>query len=120
MKIAVSSQGKDLDSRIDPRFGRASYFLIIDTDDNSFEVLDNGENVQAPQGAGVRSAQIVARKEVDVVVTGNIGPRAFDTLSAAGIKAVTCEEGTIAQAVERVKNEDLKPTDGANVRGHWQ
>ena len=120
MKIAVSSQGKDLDSLVDPRFGRATYFLIVNTDDDSFEVLDNGENVEAAQGAGVRSAQNVARKNVDVVVSGNIGPRAFETLSAAGIKAVTCEDGTISQAVEKVKNEELKPTDRANVEGHWQ
>lgn len=120
MRIAVSSQGRDLDSMVDPRFGRTPYFIIYDTSDDSFEVLNNDQNVQAAQGAGVQAAQIVADKRVDIVISGNFGPKAFATLSAAGIKAATWAEGKVSQAIELARNDQLKPAGSPNVEGHWQ
>jgi predicted Fe-Mo cluster-binding NifX family protein len=120
MRIAVSSKGDNLSSGVDPRFGRSSFFVVFDTEDGSFDVLNNEENAQAAQGAGVRSAENVVGRRVDVVVSGNIGPKAFDILSAAGIKVVTWEDGTVAQAVEMVKNDRLPSADSPNVEGHWR
>ena len=119
MIIAISSQGKELTSMVDPRFGRAQYFIVYDTSDDSFEVVANDQNVQAMQGAGVQAAENVAGRKVNMVISGNLGPRAFMALNAAGIKTATWSEGTVAEAIELAKADKLKLSDGANVEGHW-
>lgn len=119
MRIAISSQGTDLSSMVDPRFGRAPYFIIFDTADDSFEVINNEQNVQASQGAGIQTTEHVARKNVDIVVSGNLGPKAFQALSAAGIKMALWSDGTVAQAIDLAKSDKLKLIDKANVGGHW-
>jgi predicted Fe-Mo cluster-binding NifX family protein len=119
MRIAVSAQGKDLSSAVDPRFGRASYFLVYDTDDETVEVVDNGPNVQAAQGAGIQAAESIARKNVELVVAGSFGPKAFQALEAAGIKAARWTHGTVAEAIEMARNYKLDICHEANVEGHW-
>ena len=119
MRIAVTSQGTDLSSKVDPRFGRASYFLVFDTTDESLEVVENSQNVNAAQGAGIQAAENIARKNVDVVVAGNFGPKAFRALEAAGIKAALWTDGTVSEAIELARNDKLKICDKANVEGHW-
>jgi predicted Fe-Mo cluster-binding NifX family protein len=119
MIIAVSSQGKELTSRVDPRFGRAPYFIIYDTDNDSFKAIENTQNLQAAQGAGIQSAQNVAREKVQLVISGNLGPKAFNTLTEAGIKTALWAEGTVAEAVDLAKSNKLKINDRANVEGHW-
>ena len=119
MRIAVTSQGTDLTSKVDPRFGRASHFLVFDTTDESFEVVENSQNVNAAQGAGIQAAENIARKNVDVVVAGNFGPKAFRALEVAGIKAAVWTDGTVAEAIELARNDKLKISDKANVGGHW-
>jgi predicted Fe-Mo cluster-binding NifX family protein len=119
MKIAISSQGKDLDSQVDPRFGRARYFIIYDTERDDFEVIDNGANVNAGQGAGIQAAQSVVSQQVDLVVSGNLGPKAFQVLSAADVKTALWADGNVSEAIELAKDEQLKLTDKANVEGHW-
>ena len=119
MRIAVTSQGADLTSNVDPRFGRASYFLIFDTSDESFEVVNNDQNVNASQGAGIQAAENVAKKNVDMVVSGNFGPKAFRALNVAGIKLALWADGSVAQAIELARHNELKLADNANVEGHW-
>ena len=119
MIIAVSAKGKTLDSEIDPRFGRASGFLIIETDTMSFEWVDNNQNLNLPQGAGIQSAQNVSKHKVEAVLTGNCGPKAFMTLSAAKIQVITGIRGTVDQAVKDFINGKLTVSDDANVEGHW-
>ena len=109
MKIAISTSGKDLDSSIEPRFGRCPYFLIVETEDMSFQVHEN-ENISLGGGAGIQSAQFVASMGAKVVITGNCGPNAVQTLSAAGIELFTGQSGTIKEAIERYKNGELRPT----------
>jgi predicted Fe-Mo cluster-binding NifX family protein len=81
----MTSTGKDIEARIDTTFGRAPYFLIIDTDTNATEVIENTAGTQG-QGAGIAAAQLISNKGVDGVLTGYVGPNAFDALKAAGIK----------------------------------
>jgi len=119
MKVAVTSQGRDLDSAVDPRFGRAAYILIVDSDDETFEVLDNSENVNAFKGAGIQAAATVADKGADVLLTGYCGPKAFQTLAAAGVKVANDASGTVKEALQAFKNGKLVFADGANVDGHW-
>ncbi len=120
MKVAVTSTGPDLESAVDPRFGRARYILIVDTESGDFETLDNEANMNATGGAGVQAAQAVADKGVSWLITGNVGPRAFQGLQAAGIRIAIGAEGTVAQAVDAFRKGELREASDANVEGHWQ
>ncbi len=119
MKIAVTSSGKELTSEMDPRFGRAAYFLIVDPDTMEFEIVENLQNINLPQGAGIQAGKTIADKKVDMLITGNCGPKAFRTLQAAGIKVITEINGRVMDAVEKFKKGELKPSGTANVDGHW-
>jgi len=117
LKVAVTAQGEDLLSDIDPRFGRCRFFLIVDIDTMDFESVSN-ENAMASGGAGIQAAQNIAKTGVKVVVTGNMGPNAFQTLSAAGIKVFTGANGTIKEAIESYKKGELKESEAPNVGSH--
>jgi predicted Fe-Mo cluster-binding NifX family protein len=119
MKIAVTSQGKELDSPVDPRFGRAAYILVVDSETLNFEVLDNQENVNSLKGAGIQAAANVHNKGAEVLLTGFCGPNAFRTLKAAGIKVANDASGTVRQAVQSFLEGKLPLADKANVEGHW-
>lgn len=118
MKIGVTSTGKDLNAQVDPRFGRCQYFLIIDSETMNFEIIPN-ESAMASGGAGIQAAQMIAKTGTKVVLTGNVGPNAFQTLSAAGVKVVTGVDGTVKEAVEKYKKGELKETDSASVNSHF-
>ncbi len=119
MKIAVTSTGQDLDSPIDPRFGRAAYILIVDSDTMAYEVLDNAENVNAFKGAGIQAATMISEKKADVLLTGFCGPNAFKTLEAAGVKVGGDVNGTVRQAVMDYKDGKVHLTSAPNTEGHW-
>jgi len=118
MKVAVSSNGEDLNAQLDPRFGRCTYFLVVNPDDMSFETFNNESAVQGG-GAGIQAAQFLASKGVEAVITGNCGPNAVQTLSAAGIELFGGQAGTILEVVERFKHGNLKPTSEATVDSHF-
>jgi len=103
-RICITSRGKDLGSEIDPRFGRASYFLLIDPETMDLEVIEN-PNIEASHGAGTQTAQLIAGKNVKAVLTGNCGPNAERVLQAAGIKVVTGVSGTAEAALSKHKSE---------------
>lgn len=118
MKIAITSSGRDLTSQIDPRFGRCPYFIIIDPDTEKFEAIEN-PNVQAMGGAGIQSAQLVANKGAEFVLTGSCGPNAFQTLSAAGVKVITGMVGIVKEAISRFKSGQFQPTQAPDVGAHF-
>nr|MBC8360983.1 NifB/NifX family molybdenum-iron cluster-binding protein [Candidatus Desulfatibia profunda] len=117
MKIVISSSGKNLDSMLDPRFGRCAYFLLVDTNDMSFEIFDN-DNIALGGGAGIQAAQFVNTKGPVAVITGNCGPNAFQTLSTAGIEVFLGNTGTVRKALEAYLNGDLTSADNANAPDH--
>ena len=119
MKLAVTVRGEGWDAEVDPRFGRSAGFAIVDTDADSLKYIDNSENVNASQGAGVQAAQIVINEGVEAVVTGHCGPNAFRTLKEAGVKVLIGASGTLRQAVEDAKAGKLKEADAPDVAGHW-
>ena len=119
LKIAITSKGKDLDSPMEPRFGRAPYILIVDTLMNGLEVLDNSENVKAFKGAGIQAAVMVNERGAKVLLTGYCGPNAFKTLKAAGIKVANDVTGTVRDAVNAYSAGKVSFADGANVEGAW-
>jgi len=119
MKIAVSASSPDLEGSVDPRFGRCSYFLIVDPETMEFEAVEN-PYVSASGGAGIQAAQLVAGKGVQAVLTGNCGPNAFQTLKAAGVKVVVGVTGTVSEAVRKyASGADYREAIGPDVPAHY-
>lgn len=119
MQIVITTQGPNLDSPVDPRFGRAQHFLVVDTESGVFTPHDNTPNLYALQGAGIQAAQAVARLEAEAVVTGHVGPKAFEVLKAANIAVYTGASGTVREAIDAFKSGKLQAAQAADVEGHW-
>ena len=119
MKIAVTSQGTDLDAKVDPRFGRAAYVVIVDSNTNDFEVIDNSSNVNAMKGAGIQAASNVVNAGAEVLLTGHCGPNAFKALQAGKVAVSNDASGTVGEAVKSYLDGKLPHADTANVEGHW-
>jgi len=119
MKIAFTTSGNLLDSPLDSRFGRAPKFLVYDLDSGTFEVIDNERNLNAAQGAGIQSAETVARLGVKTLVTGHCGPKAFRVLSAAGVQIFNTDAVTVAEALEAYRTGKLVQAGSADVESHW-
>ena len=118
MKICVTSTGENLDADVDPRFGRCTYFIIVDSETLKFKSIPN-PNVSAPGGAGIQSAQAVANEGVEAVVTGNVGPNAFQTLSSLGMKVFAGAKGKVKEAIDDYKNGKLKEVSGPTGPSHF-
>lgn len=119
MKIAVSVDRPELDSPVNPRFGRAPYFIVVDSETNQWEVVENRQNLQLPQGAGIQAAQNLMQTRPDVVLTGNCGPKAFRVLNAAGVRVCIGVKGSAREAVQDYLAGRYSPAQGPNVEGHW-
>jgi len=104
---------------IDPRFGRARWILVVDTEAETYQVHDNTVHLNAPQGAGIQTAQNIANLGVEAVITGNVGPNAFRVLNAANIRVLLAAQQTVEQAVAAFKEGRLQDIQQANVEGHW-
>jgi predicted Fe-Mo cluster-binding NifX family protein len=117
MKMAVSSTGSDLDAEVDPRFGRCQYFIIVDLDDMSFEAIPNGNLAQA-SGAGIQSAKAVADRGAKAVLTGHVGPNAYQVLSEAGLDIITGASGPVREAIQQYKTGQLQPAEKPNAANH--
>jgi predicted Fe-Mo cluster-binding NifX family protein len=119
MKVAITSQGPDMTSEVDPRFGRARFFVVVDTATGEFASHDNAQNLHSVQGAGIQAAQNVVTLGVDAVVTGNVGPKAFTTLQAGNVKTYVGSTGSVSDAVKQLKGGQLELAGKSNVEGHW-
>lgn len=117
-KICITSRGDTLDAEVDPRFGRCAYFVVVDTETQAFEAIQN-PNTEAAGGAGIQSGQFMVDKQVNAVITGNVGPNAFQTLQAAGIDVITGVAGSVKEAVEKYNNNEIKPTQGPSVNSKF-
>ena len=119
MRIAISSTGQNLDSNLDPRFGRAAYFIIVDEETMNFEAVENIQNLKLPQGAGIQAGKTIVDHHVAALITGHCGPKAFKVLQSAGVKIVTGAGGKVADAIEQFKKGEFTVASGADVEGHW-
>jgi predicted Fe-Mo cluster-binding NifX family protein len=119
VKVAFTTSGNDLNAPLDSRFGRAAKFLVYNLDTNIFTVIDNQQNLNAAQGAGIQSAGTVARSGAKALVTGHCGPKAFRVLSAAGIKVYTTDAATVEEALERFRTGKLAMALSGDVEAHW-
>lgn len=118
MKIAISATAPNLDAIVDPRFGRAPYFVIADTDSMQFEAIENSSAV-ASGGAGISTAQMIADKAVQAVLTGSCGPNAYEVLSAAGVQVITGVSGTVRDAILSFKQRRLAPISAPDAPPHF-
>ncbi len=117
MRIAITANGSTLNADVDPRFGRCAWFLIVDPDTLEFEAIENS-NATLGQGAGIQSAQTLAGRNVDAVLTGNCGPNAHEALTAAGIEVILERSGTVMHVIGEYKAGHLATADKPNVLGH--
>ena len=119
MKIAVTTSGNDLEGNLDSRFGRAPRFLILDLESGNFEIVDNAQNLNAPQGAGIQAATAVVQAQVQVLITGHCGPKAFRVLRQTGVRIFNTTAGTVKEAVALYNSGQLSEATNADVEGHW-
>ncbi len=118
MKICVTATASSLDAQIDPRFGRCSYLVIVESETMQFEAIPNMA-AGASGGAGIQAAQTISNKDVKLLITGNVGPKAFQALSAAGIEVATGAFGTVRESIEKYKRGELSKTGAPTVGGHF-
>lgn len=112
MKIAISSTGPGLDAQVDPRFGRCQCFIVVDPATGAFDVWDNSA-AAITGGAGIQAAQLIGNGEIDVVLTGSLGPNAREVLSAAGVKVGLGVSGTVRDALGQYENGQLQTASGS-------
>jgi predicted Fe-Mo cluster-binding NifX family protein len=118
LKVCVTASGNNLDTQLDPRFGRCAYLLIVDSETMQFEAVPNSA-AGAAGGAGIQAAQTIANKGAKALITGNVGPNAFQALSAAGIEIITGASGTVREAVEKFRKGEFRKTDAPTVGDHF-
>jgi len=119
MKVAVSSQGPDLDSQVESRFGRAPCFVLVDTQSGELNLCNNFESIYTAHTAGMQAAGTLVSLGVAAVITNKIGPKAFGTLQAAKVRVYTTTSPTVGEAVEQFKAGSLQPLHRANAKEHW-
>ena len=117
MKLAFTVQGENLNADIDPRFGRCQKILVLDSETEAFEVFDN-TNVNLSGGAGIQTAKFIIEKDVHTVLTGNVGPNAYMTLTAADIQVFTGISGTVSDAIEKFRKGELQANSEPSVESH--
>ncbi|MBN1362149.1 MAG: NifB/NifX family molybdenum-iron cluster-binding protein [Sedimentisphaerales bacterium] len=119
MRVAFAASEDTLEAALDHRFGRAAKFIVYDTDTGVFEAVDNVQNVNAAQGAGIQAAQTVSQTGAECLVARHCGPKAFRVLSAAGITVYNTDAPTVAAALEAFQAGRLEPATSGDVEGHW-
>ena len=115
MRVAVTSQGPDLKSQVDPRFGRAKYLIVVDADSEEYTALDNSRNLNAVQGAGIQTVRDVVSEKVDAVLTGQVGPKALQALETARVQVYVGASGTVEEALRELRSGRLKSSSKSIV-----
>lgn len=107
MKIAISTSGNNLDEQLDVRFGRCKYFMIYDTETKTFNIIEN-EGQKASGGAGIAAAQQLIDEDIDAIITGSLGPNAFEIINKSGIKAYKSDSISIRNAIDKCEKGELE------------
>ncbi len=119
MKIAFTTAGDSLVAPLDPRFGRAPGFLIYNDETGRLKSVNNEQNLNAAQGAGIQAALLICNQDIDCLITGHCGPKAFETLTAAKIKVYLSKAETLEEAYQQFKAGELTEAEVANAEAHW-
>jgi predicted Fe-Mo cluster-binding NifX family protein len=114
--VAISANGKDIDAGVEPRFGRARFFILVDPITQQWEPFDNLANLSSMQGVGILTAKnLTKNRVVQTVITGNCGPKAFEELKGAGVKVFLDAQGTVRQALFKWRRGELEQASGPNM-----
>lgn len=119
MKIAITSMDGTLEGMVDERFGRARKVIVYDVGTDTFEVAENSKQMNLAQGAGIQAAQNVVNLGVRAIISGHLGPKAFQVVQSAGIDAYSAVNVTVADAIKQYREGSLNKLAGADVQGHW-
>jgi predicted Fe-Mo cluster-binding NifX family protein len=120
MRIALTVTEKSENAKVDPRFGRCAAFCVYDEETGEKKFIDNTQNLNAAQGAGIQAAQNILKENINVLITGNVGPKAFGLLQGSNVKIYIGASGmTIDEAIKNFKDGKLEETTGATKPGHW-
>jgi predicted Fe-Mo cluster-binding NifX family protein len=118
MKILLTASSPNIESSIDPRFGRGAYLIVVDTDTLEWQAHPN-PGVNASGGAGTQAAQLTANQQVKAVISGDFGPNAYSALQAAGIAMYLYGASTtVRNAIELFKAGKLESVGAPTGRGH--
>jgi len=119
VKIAVTSSDGTLEGMVDERFGRAKKLIVYDMGTDTFEVTENSKQMNLAEGAGIQAARNVIDLGVGTIISGHLGPKAFQVLRSAGVDAYTAANLTVADAIKQYREGNLNKLAGADVQGHW-
>jgi predicted Fe-Mo cluster-binding NifX family protein len=119
MKLAITSVDEGIESSVDPRFGRAKYFVVVDLETHAATTVGNAVNLNAAQGAGIQAAKTLIDLGVKALITGHVGPKAIAALQAGDVAIYPVAGGTVAQSLEKFHAGSLKTIAKADVEGHW-
>lgn len=119
MKIALSSKGPTIDDLIEERFGRTPSFIIYDLEKDTYHSVDNTQILNSPQGAGIQAAQHVVDADVEAVVTGHVGPKAFQVLKTAKVIIYLARGIRVKEAITNFKDGKLQRAESNDVEEHW-
>jgi len=119
MKIIVPTNGDNIKSPVSKSFGRSQNFLVVDSSSMSFEKIENIQNMESAQGAGIQSAQSALKAGGDILITLNCGPKAYKVLNSAGIRVYSGVDGSVEENIQKFNKNELKTMDDANKEGHW-
>lgn len=117
MKIAISTNGTTEDSLLDQRFGRCKYFQIYDTDTKCFSLIEN-KGFTASGGAGIASSNQLIDEGIKIIITGSLGPNAFDIISESEIQAYKCSSLPINEIIDKYNNGELEKINSCGVSHH--
>ncbi len=120
MKVAVTARGSDLEAELDPRFGRARFFILVDTDSDLFTVHDNARNIDMVGRPGVSAAQDIVRLGMDALITEKVGPRTFATLQTGNIDVYVGASGHVTEAIAQLKRGELERIKEPTIEEHWR
>lgn len=117
MRLIITATKNNLDAPVDSRFGRCHFFISVNPNTLEYNIIENNQK-NAMGGAGVQAAETVAKAQVDAVITGAVGPKAFQTLKAANIKIYTGATGSVKEAITAFKNGQLQEANSSTVDSH--
>ncbi len=118
MKLAVCAKGEGLNAEVEQRFGRCPFFVVVDTEKSEVIESISNENAQAAGGAGPQAAQLLAGRNIEAVVLGNVGPNAIEALKAARVKVYSGVTGTVEETLKKFLEGSLKLVAEATVSSH--
>jgi predicted DNA-binding protein (UPF0251 family)/predicted Fe-Mo cluster-binding NifX family protein len=119
MTIAITSADGTLDGKVDERFGRARKIILYDMESKEHSVVDNAQNLNAAQGAGIQAAQNVVRTGAKAIISGHFGPKAFQVIQMAGLDVYSATNISVKEAIQSFETGKLTKLAGADVASHW-